>query len=64
MTFRAATPASGYLCTNEKASLAFEAHGTASSSNPQHVAITSGTLPVRLNVLKAEEILHLLLLLQ
>jgi hypothetical protein len=49
MTFRAATPASGYLCTNEKASLAFEAHGTASSSNPHHVAITSGTFQVNNN---------------
>jgi hypothetical protein len=40
------TGADGSLCTRDDARLTFEAQGTASSSNPQHVDITSGTFQV------------------
>ena len=40
------TGANGTLCTNDKATLTFEATGTPSSSNPQHAGITSGTFQV------------------
>lgn len=46
MTFRTPQPASGNLCTTDKANLTFDAQGTPSSSNPQHVDITSGTFQV------------------
>jgi len=40
------TGANGTLCTNDKATLTFEATGTPSSSNPQRAGITSGTFQV------------------
>jgi hypothetical protein len=40
------TGADGSLCTHDDARLTFDAQGTASSSNPQHVDITSGTFQV------------------
>jgi hypothetical protein len=40
------TGADGSLCTRERATLTFDAQGTPSSSNPQHVDITSGTFQV------------------
>ena len=46
MTFRTPAPTSGNLCTGDKANLTFDAQGTPSSSNPQHVDITSGTFQV------------------
>jgi hypothetical protein len=46
LSFRTTEPADGSLCTRERATLTFDAQGTPSSSNPQHVDITSGTFQV------------------
>ena len=47
VTFRTAEPSRGDdMCTSNTAMITFDAHGTPSSSNPQHVDITGGTFQI------------------